>query len=61
MSACRTLHEGRLGFYAGFKAFGADSDAYKDFPGVNPAEIHAGSVALSGFTLRFTNNLKEGQ
>lgn len=48
---------GRFGFYIGWKAFGADSDAYKDFPGINADEIYSGSVALTGFTARFTTKL----
>lgn len=48
---------GRFGFYVGWKAFGVDSEQYKDFPGVNPNEVFAGSVALQGCTIRFTRGL----
>ena len=52
-----SYRKGTFGFYIGWKAFGVDSAAYKDFPGVNPAEVHAGSIALSGFTARVTTKL----
>ena len=52
-----TIRIGRFGVYAGWKAYGFDSDAYKDWPGINPAEVHEGSVALTGFTLRATTKL----
>lgn len=46
---------GRFGFYIGWKVFGVDSPAYKDYPGVNPSEVYDGSQAFSGLTMRFTN------
>lgn len=49
---------GRFGFYAGHKVFGVDSEAYKDFPLVLASDVYDGSQALSGFTWRFTTNLK---
>lgn len=53
-----TARWGRFGFYIGWKAFGVDSAAYKDFPGINAAEVFDGSVALTGFTARFTGRLE---
>lgn len=50
---------GRFGAYFGFKVFGVDSDAYKDYPGVHPSEVYVGSQAVSGFTMRFTGSLKK--
>lgn len=52
---------GRFGFYIGFKVFGFDSPAYKDWPGVNPREVYEGSLALTGFTFRFTTKLRTEQ
>jgi hypothetical protein len=53
-----TCRWGRFGFYCGYKAFGADSAAYLDFPTVRPEDIFYGSVALTGFTARITTKLE---
>jgi hypothetical protein len=53
-----SVRRGRFGFYAGYKVFGVDSDAYKDYPGVHPSEVYEGSQAVSGFTMRFTSGLQ---
>lgn len=52
-----TWRAGRFGGYMGYKAYGFDSAAYLDFPGVNSFDVYTGSVALSGFTLRFSRNV----
>lgn len=52
-----SFRRGRFGFYVGWKAFGVDNEDLKKFPSVNPAEVYVGSVALQGFTLRFSANV----
>lgn len=52
-----TARWGRFGIYLGYKAYGFDSAAYLDFPGVNSFDVYDGSVALTGFTARVTTKL----
>ena len=52
------FRKGRYGGYIGNgKVFGADGEQLKAFPSVNPAEVYPGSIAMQGFTWRFTNKL----
>lgn len=50
--------KGRFGFYIGWKVFGVDNEDLKKFPSVNPAEVYVGSIAMQGFTWRFTTKLQ---
>jgi len=52
-----TARWGRFGIYLGYKAYGFDSPAYRDFPGVQTYDVYDGSVALTGFTARITTKL----
>lgn len=52
-----SYRRGRFGFYIGWKCFGVDNVALKGFPSINQAEVYDGSVALQGFTWRFSLNL----
>lgn len=52
-----TCRWGRFGFYIGYKAYGFDSPAYLDFPGVHTWDVAEDSVALSGFTWRFSTKV----
>jgi hypothetical protein len=53
-----SFRHGRFGFYIGWKVFGVDNEDLKKFPSVNPAEVYVGSIAMQGFTWRFTRGLK---
>lgn len=48
---------GRFGFYVGWKAYGFDSPAYLKWPSITPADVFEGSIALQGFTMRFSGSL----
>lgn len=50
-----TVKVGMFGVYAGFKAFGVDSAAYLDYPGLSAADVYDGSVALTP-SLRFSRS-----
>lgn len=50
---------GARGFYVGWKVFGCDLDHYKAFPAINPAEVYRGSIAMQGFTIRFSTNIAD--
>lgn len=52
-----SVRYGRFGAYLGWKVFGADGLHLLDFPSINQSEVYAGSVAMQGFTVRFTQGL----
>ncbi len=52
-----SYRKGRFGLYVGWKVFGVDGKHLLEFPSVNPTEVYEGSIAMQGFTIRFTNNL----
>lgn len=49
---------GKVGGYLGAKAYGADSDAYKNW--MPPQDVYPGSVALQ-FSIRLYASLEPGQ
>jgi hypothetical protein len=51
-----TIRIGKFGFYFGAKAFGVDSDAYKNW--LPPEEVYDGSVAVMLCSMRFTSALQ---
>ena len=50
-----TFKWGSFGMYVGFKAFGVDSEAYRDFPLMQRADVYNGSVALTP-SIRFSRS-----
>jgi hypothetical protein len=48
---------GRFGFYIGWKVYGVDTENQRAMPGITDADVYDGSVAIQGFTLRFTSAL----
>lgn len=50
---------GKFGFYIGWKVFGVDGEQLKTFPGLNSEDVYQGSVAMQGFTVRFSANVKD--
>jgi hypothetical protein len=55
-----SYRRGSFGFYIGnAKVFGVDTDNQKEYIGLNPAkDIYVGSVAMQGFTWRFSRTVK---
>lgn len=47
----------KFGFYIGWKVWGCDTEKQLLQIGINPIEVYSGSVAMQGFTLRFTDSL----
>jgi hypothetical protein len=52
-----SFRRGSFGFYIGWKCWGCDTEKQLVQVGINPTEVYAGSVAMQGFTLRFTTAL----
>ncbi len=52
-----SLRCGHFGFYIGWKVFGVDTDNQRAMPGINPEDVYVGSVAIQGFTMRFSRNV----
>lgn len=48
---------GRFGFYLGWKVWGCDTEKQLVQVGINPKEVYPGSVAMQGWTIRFTSNI----
>ena len=48
---------GRFGFYFGWKVWGCDTEKQLVQIGINPIEVYQGSVAMQGFTLRFSTSV----
>ena len=52
-----SFRKGHFGFYIGWKVFGVDNEDLKKFSSINPSEVYVGSLAMQGFTWRFTTKL----
>ena len=45
---------GKFGFYLGWKVYGVDTENQRSMPGIGSEDVYPGSLAIQGFTLRFT-------
>lgn len=52
-----SARRGRFGFYVGWKVYGVDTENQARMPGIKPEDVYPGSVALQGFTLRFSGSV----
>ena len=48
---------GSFGFYIGWKFYGVDTYNQLAMPGINVEDVYPGSIAIQGFTVRFTTAL----
>lgn len=48
----------RFGFYIGWKVYGVDTDNQAMMPGIDDSDVFVGSVAIQGFTIRFSTSVQ---